>query len=134
MSRNVKIALAVIFGLVATMVSMAFAADPVVPWRTQIRLLTPFGTKGLSDGIQIADKATGKCSAPSAASPSPPDAWRCSAGNAILDPCFQQIMGNEKEFACAVEGPWSRKVIVLTITEPLPTEPRKAVSRDTTPP
>jgi len=59
---------------------MAFAADPVVPWRTQIRLLTPFGTKGLSDGIQIADKATGKCSAPSAASPSRPDAWALLRG------------------------------------------------------
>lgn len=105
--------------------------EATAPPRTKIKLLTPFGPKGLSDGLTITEKLDGKCFAASAASPSRPDAWRCSAANAILDPCFQRILGDEKQFACTPEGPWSQKIVLLTATEALPSEPRKDASHDT---
>ena len=106
------------------------AADPPQPPRTEIKLFTPFGVKGLADGLQISEKVSGKCFATSAASPTRPDAWRCSTGNAILDPCYQRIMGDEKQLACPVEGPWSQRVVLLTLTEALPNEPRKEMPRE----
>jgi hypothetical protein len=64
----------------------------------------------------------------------PSDAWRCSSGNGILDPCYQRILGDEKQLACPVGGPWPANVVLLTLTQPLPSEPRKDVSRaDTLP-
>jgi hypothetical protein len=33
----------------------------------------------------------GSCFTSSNASASRPDAWRCSSGNGILDPCYQRI-------------------------------------------
>jgi hypothetical protein len=109
---------------------VASAADPPQSPRTEIKLLTPFGVKGLADGLQVSEKVSGKCFAASAASTTRPDAWRCNAGNGILDPCYQRIMGDEKQFACPVEGPWSQKIVLLTLTEALPNEPRKELSRD----
>ena len=120
----------VLLALVAKHVPLAIAADPPQPPRTQIKLLTPFGVKGVADGLQVSEKASGKCFAPSAASPTRPDAWRCNAGNAILDPCYQRIMGDEKQLACPGEGPRSQKVVLLTLTDPMPNEPRKETSRD----
>ena len=110
----------------------AWAADAAaVPTRTQIRLLTPFGPAGLSIGMAVTEKLTGTCFAPSIASSSRPDAWRCSSGNAILDPCYQRIMGDEKQLACPVGGPWPANVALLTLNQPLPSESRKETSRET---
>jgi hypothetical protein len=120
------------FALTFALASAALAGDSSAVPRTQIKLLTPFGAKGLSDGIQVTDRVSGKCFASSAASPTRPDAWRCSAGNSILDPCYQRIMGDEKQLACPVEGPWSQKVILLTLTDAVPSEPHKETSRETT--
>lgn len=116
--------------LAATHVPESLAADPSQPPRTEIKLLTPFGVKGLADGMQLSEKVSGKCFAASAASSTRPDAWRCNAGNEILDPCYQRILSDEKQLACPVEGPWSQKVALLTLTEALPSERRKEMSRD----
>ena len=97
--------------------------------RTQIKLLTPFGPNGLSIGMAVTEKVSGKCFAASLASSSRPDAWRCSSGNGLLDPCYQRIMGDEKQLACPVGGPWPANVVLLTLNQPLPSEPRKEVSR-----
>jgi hypothetical protein len=110
----------------------SFAANPPQSPRTEIKLLTPFGVKGLAEGLQISEKVSGKCFAASAASPTRPDAWRCNAGNAILDPCYQRILGDEKQLACPVEGPWSQKIVLLTLTDSLANEPRKEIPRDST--
>lgn len=118
--------------LTLALASATLAQDTNPAARTHIKLLTPFGTKGLSDGIQTTDRVSGKCFAASAASPTRPDAWRCSTGNAILDPCYQRILGDEKQLACPVDGPWSQKVLLLTLGEPLPAETRKEMSRETT--
>jgi hypothetical protein len=107
------------------------AADSSSPQpRTQIKLLTPFGPNGLSIGMAVTEKVTGSCFTGSLASPSRPDAWRCSSGNGLLDPCYQRILGDEKQLACPVGGPWPANVALLTLDKPLPTEPRKELSRD----
>ena len=110
---------------------LALAADssPALS-RTQIKLLTPFGPAGLSIGMAVTEKLNGKCFAGSVASSSRPDAWRCSSGNGILDPCYQRIMGDEKQLACPVGGPWSANVVLLTLSQPLPSEPRKEMRRE----
>jgi hypothetical protein len=105
------------------------AEQPPMPSRTQVKLLTPFGPAGLSVGMAVTEKVSGKCFAASAASPSRPDAWRCSSGNGILDPCYQRILVADKQLACPVGGPWPANVVLLTLAQPLPSEPRKETSR-----
>ena len=112
---------------------MALAADSAPTLnRTRIKLLTPFGPAGLSIGMAVTEKLNGTCFAGSVASSSRPDAWRCSSGNGILDPCYQRILGDEKQLACPVGGPWPANVVLLTLTQPLPPEPRKEARREET--
>lgn len=115
--------------LLAALQSASAAEAAPSPAHTFIKLLTPFGPNGLSIGMAVTEKAGGKCFAVSLASPSRPDAWRCSSGNGLLDPCYQRIMGDEKQLACPVGGPWPANVVLLTLNSPFPTEPRKEMSR-----
>jgi len=98
---------------------------------TRIKMLTPFNSSGLSIGMAVTQQVSGTCFTRSVASPTRDDAWRCSAGNAIMDPCYQRIMGDEKQLACPVGGPWAANVVMLTLAQPLPQAEHKAVSRDT---
>jgi hypothetical protein len=52
------------------------------------------------------------------------------AGNGLMDPCYQRILGDEKQMACPVGGPWPANVVLLTLNQPLPQEERKEPSRD----
>lgn len=97
--------------------------------RTEIKLFEPWNPNGLSIGIAVVQKFSGKCFATSAASASRPDAWRCSAGNLIQDPCYMQLMGDQKQLACA-QDPWSANINLLTLDAPLPTDSRKDMKRD----
>jgi len=98
--------------------------------RTRIKLLTPWGPTGLSIGMAVTEQVNGTCFTRSLASPSRPDAWRCMAGNGLMDPCYERILGNEKQLACPVLGPWPANVLLLTLTQPLPQEDHKEPSRD----
>ena len=98
--------------------------------RTRIKMLTPFNSAGLSIGMAVTQQVSGSCFTRSAASPTRDDAWRCSAGNAIMDPCYQRIMGNEKQLACPTGGPWTANIVMLSLTQALPQAEHKAVSRD----
>jgi hypothetical protein len=92
--------------------------------RTEVRLFEPWTPQGLSIGIAVLQKLSGKCFAESAASSSRPDAWRCSAANAIQDPCYMQVMGDQKQLACA-RDPWSANVNLFTLEGALPSGERK---------
>jgi hypothetical protein len=108
LSRTVVSLLALVFlALVIVRVPQTYAADPAQSSRTKIKMLTPFGVKGLSEELQITDKASGKCFAASAASSMRPDAWRCSAGNAILVPATSEssAMRNNLHVPSKVPGP-----------------------------
>lgn len=98
--------------------------------RTRIKMLTPWTPRGLSIGMATTEQVNGSCFTRSLASPSRPDAWRCMAGNGLMDPCYQRIMGDEKQLACPVGGPWPANVVLLTLTQPLPQEDRKVPDRD----
>lgn len=90
------------------------------PALTQTRVFTPFNLSGdLVVGLAVTGEAKGSCETNSAASPQRPDVWRCSAGNVVLDPCVQNLLGDGKTLACA-EDPFSANVTLLTLTATLP--------------
>lgn len=95
---------------------------------TQIKLFTPYGPGGLSKALSVAETVTGNCFAESVADSSRNDAWRCTAGNAIHDPCFGNIMGDNKSLACA-RSPWDNKVTVMNGTNPPSSGKRKEMPR-----
>lgn len=95
------------------------------PAATQVRVFTPFNSSGLVIGLAVTSKVSGSCFASSVATPQRPDAWRCNAGNAIYDPCFQNLLGDQKELACA-RDPFSADVVLLTLTKALPQNEHKA--------
>jgi hypothetical protein len=101
--------------------SVSLANDPACSPATQIKLITPFHDGNLGIGFAVTARGDGECFARSAAIAGRPDAWRCSIGNAIHDPCFQNIMGDAKVLACP-DGPWTANVILLTLTRPLPAD------------
>jgi len=63
---------------------------------------------------------SGSCWTNSIAAPYRSDAWRCSVGNSISDPCFQ--IAGSKNLMCGInpEKPSSTETFVLTLTTPLP--------------
>ncbi|HEY9845053.1 MAG TPA: hypothetical protein V6D03_02550 [Candidatus Caenarcaniphilales bacterium] len=99
---------------------------------TQIRIFTPFNTGGLNIGLAVTDRAQGTCMGGSLAAATRPDAWRCSAGNRIYDPCFENTLGNRNVLACA-EPPWTANVVLLRLTAPLPTNNNRADRSKTLP-
>ncbi|MFN2560067.1 MAG: hypothetical protein ABR571_02060 [Jatrophihabitans sp.] len=77
--------------------------------------------------VKIAATTRGSCWTTSVAAPAP-DAFRCFAGNNILDPCFARpAAGATGEVAC-LATPWSAAT-VLTLTAPLPKPDPQAVGR-----
>ena len=65
--------------------------------------------------------ARGSCWTNSIAAPFRTDAWRCTVGNSISDPCFQ-ISGSTSTLLCNVNPTVldSTSTFVLTLTQPLP--------------
>jgi len=106
--------------------ALACAADSTSS--TQIKLFTPYGPSGLSKLLSVSETVSGECFAESVADASRSDAWRCSAGNAIHDPCFANIMSDGKTLACA-RSPWENKVSVLTVATPPNPAKRKDIPR-----
>ena len=61
---------------------------------------------------------SGSCFVPSIAS-NRPDAFRCSAGNSILDPCFT-VPGNSSAVVCTPNPTDPSTFVTLNLTQPLP--------------
>jgi hypothetical protein len=106
---------------------MAGIAMAHAPDFTTLRLFTPHAGGRLAEGVTVTERVEGACFARSVASPERPDAWRCSSENAILDPCFLDLMGDPRTLACA-GSPFSTEVVELALTSDLPEDP--ASSRD----
>jgi hypothetical protein len=89
--------------------------------QTRVRQFVPFSIRGLSPSLTVTSQVNGNCWTGSVADAGRADAWRCMAGNAIYDPCFQPgaTPGVGGQVACA-QTPWSGSVVLLTLTEPLP--------------
>lgn len=118
---NVKIVAATAIAAFLMHGTFSLANDPVCPTATQIKLITPFQSGHLGIGFAVTARGDGECFARSAAVSGRPDAWRCSIGNAIHDPCLQNFLGDPKVLACP-DTPWSANVSLLTLTKPLPTD------------
>jgi hypothetical protein len=85
---------------------------------TQIRVVTPFGYPGENPNadIKITQTLTGSCWTASIVNPRA-DAWRCSVGNQILDPCFSNLSDNK---AVCMKMPWENSGILLNLSKTLP--------------
>lgn len=70
-------------------------------------------------GVEISETKMGSCFTSSVAAIRD-DAWRCTIGNTLYDPCFELMAGGD-ELVCP-EGPWDKRAIKLVLTENLPVE------------
>ena len=60
----------------------------------------------------------GYCWTSSIAAPFRPDAWRCTEGNVIHDPCFS--LADQEQVVCGVNPVVKKSGFVLRLTKPLP--------------
>ena len=90
---------------------------------TRVRFFVPYVVARLNPALNVTDRLSGSCFAGSVADAGRATAWRCAAGNRILDPCFESGLGDATEVMCS-SGPWSGDVVQLTLESPLPVERR----------
>jgi predicted Ser/Thr protein kinase len=100
----------------ATTSSTSTTTTPVVtqaPTATRLfSVESPSG--GLTVGIQ--QRASGSCFTGSI-DLERPDAWRCTVGNTIYDPCFSL---DQSHVVCPPDGPWGRTAVLVNLTAALP--------------
>ena len=94
------------------------AVDPPRRVATRITIYQPWTPGGLSSQITATARTSGSCFSASVAV-GRVDAFRCSAGSEINDPCFTNPFGSgERQVACP--NPDLEHVVVITLTDPLP--------------
>lgn len=103
------LAAAVLLGL-----ALAPRSSALSPVATSARIYTPFTPTGASRLATVLRH--GSCFAGSLAA-NRRDAWRCTVGNLIYDPCFKSPMS--AALLC-VRGPWATSAVRLALTKPLP--------------
>ncbi|MEV6959566.1 hypothetical protein AB0M97_10250 [Streptomyces sp. NPDC051207] len=86
------------------------AAASSAPTQTQVITLSPWSPGGTpATGITITDRASGSCFR-TAESTMRTEAWRCTAGNQILDPCFSPDSNPSDTSALCLDGAPDRMV------------------------
>ena len=106
---------------VVALVAVASAsASPGTGGRpTNVNIVDPFLPSGkLKPRFRVVQSVRGSCFAGSIADQSRPDAWRCTAGNRILDPCIGSAQSGRR-LACFA-APWENRIVLLHLTRPLP--------------
>jgi hypothetical protein len=78
------------------------------------RLFTPAGKVV---GVRVTKTLRGSCFSGSIGLPRP-DAWRCMAGNFILDPCLESPLGPKVPLVCVTYT--ANKAVRFVLTKPLP--------------
>lgn len=91
---------------------------PTATITTTVKTYTPFAAAGHLR-IATGHVARGSCFAASAADPIA-HAYRCLAGNELLDPCFADPAVSAPSTVACVADPWSAATVV-TLTAKLPT-------------
>ena len=94
-------------------------ADPPAA-RTTTHTFVPYRSGGTLT-VPVRGHRTGRCWSASIAVPGA-HAYRCFAGNAILDPCFAPPHKATPRAVACVADPWSAAVL-LRLTKPLPATP-----------
>ena len=90
--------------------------------RTDVRYVLPFGPDGLNPGLTATTEEAGICAFPSSSALDRPDAWDCTGESGqIYDPCFENpfLAPDEPGQVACLDSPFSREVVVLTLTDPL---------------
>ncbi|MFI2764759.1 serine/threonine protein kinase [Streptomyces echinatus] len=88
----------------------AAAAPSVQATQTQVVTISPWSLDGTpASGVTITDRASGSCFG-TAESTMRTDAWRCTAGDRILDPCFSPDSNPEDTRALCFDGAPNRMV------------------------
>ncbi len=87
--------------------------------KTTVSIYQPWSSNGLRHGFAVAHKASGSCWSHSLTTDRA-DAWRCFIGNDTWDPCFE--WSSHSLVAACAETPFSRRVVLLTLKKPLPSE------------
>lgn len=113
-----------LLGLVLVVVALALAGTATagsVPLTgpTDVVVVQPFGPLGLLSKYRVTANVRGSCFSGSVADQHRRSAWRCMAGNEILDPCFLSPSRPHGFLAC-FSAPWSNRVVGLHLTKPLP--------------
>lgn len=111
----------------ATAISVALACASLARATpgTKVVVYRPYSISGgLADGVKATKTVAGSCWISSEAAKRS-DAWRCSAGNSILDPCYSG--GRPNTLACPVNRDGSR-VLVLHLTTSLPANTNPALN------
>lgn len=95
------------------------AAASSAPTQTQVVTLNPWSPGGTpAAGITITDRASGSCFEP-AESTMRTDAWRCTAGDRILDPCFSPDSDPADTSALCLDGS-SGRMVELSVPDGFP--------------
>ncbi|MFI6967117.1 serine/threonine-protein kinase [Streptomyces sp. NPDC050255] len=103
---------------VASSPSISPATTPSLS-RTQVHTIAPWAVGGYpADGITVTGETIGSCWSSSEATMRL-EAWRCSAEEQILDPCFAPAAGPDYETLLCM-GSTPNRMVRLTLTEPLP--------------
>ena len=90
---------------------------------TRVKIYRPLDGGDLVPTLHFTKQVSGSCFAGSAADPRS-DAWRCSVGNALIDPCFSDPKAHTW-VACPADGtPFGLGVTRLHLTKPLPEKRR----------
>ncbi|HEY7294502.1 MAG TPA: hypothetical protein VH916_05635 [Dehalococcoidia bacterium] len=94
------------------------AEDGATPTDVRIRVAYMLYTQQLNPNLQVVDQVSGSCFAGSLADPGRSDAYRCSSGNRIYDPCF--LAAADLSAVACVQTPWSSQATMLSLTDALP--------------
>jgi hypothetical protein len=94
----------------------------VEPDRTELHIIRVFGLdqSTVREGYQVVGNLEGECVGNSHAS-NRPDAWRCFSPGSVYDPCFHP--SGAADLVGCLAAPWSKDVVLIELTEPLPIPP-----------
>jgi hypothetical protein len=117
MRNNVTLAVLIAGGFIAAcpllLLSPAAAAQ-----KTVVTMYSPWTASGkLAYNMRVAQTISGDCWTDSIVT-SRGGAYRCMAGNDILDPCFAAA-SHPREVACA-PNPFSTRIVMFKLSKPLP--------------
>jgi hypothetical protein len=77
---------------------------------TSVRIYSPVNASG-GLAATVTQRGNGSCFTNSIAIVRP-DAWRCSVGNDLYDPCFEV---NQTQVLCPIDGPWTNNGLLISV-------------------
>jgi len=106
-------------GVVVVIAAVLAASAAGASSPTQVTVYRAYANGKVAPGLTIVRTAKGECFAGSIADPRS-DAWRCSVGNSVADPCF-----SDKAVAswvlCPLDGsPFGTKLLRISLSKALP--------------